>query len=596
LADESTRHIPSMGILELFFQPPFAIARLGGSDTPLDNFHWATDPGIHAGGRTVIVPAITIDVSPQSGTPSLRLPTKLQFSDRGGLRPVAPFFELWVRCTTARGVKELPLNLSLMEEMRIAPRDVEFRVTVANRKAQRRTGLPSCGYIASATARGNDYETKKLRASSPSDPKNPPLVRPEFPVPLGSFQVVCPVQIAAKPTGMCDTPDLSVMRLRFTPGKGEVYGPRLPTKSADKPVTTASIPSCLPEGQEAPWDRILQGRMHEIVVKPENRILNGEAAFASYLAGVPDETDPQPDDSYDGAKNGSQIALGIIDDVCDGVVEAHLVLGGRRYSAAARVSVGPPDFSPDRRHFVSGADDLADRDCAGIAVTDANLEETEAEIADLLTRVFETASQINLDAERVKFLDSQYRGHQSPQMPATDYRSLTPKDAPYADISAITIPADYAHVDHSTEPRSRLPFTDTAALAHAKLAERHYLLQFLRARFQHVRKLVRPAFKRFHELEAVYDESPDPAGDYSTVDPPRLRDARVDRDGAYDMRMPPFMRDADALPLSLTRRQYDMLIGLLDYYAMPAEGAAPPKNAVIPEKAAPRSGAKARTA
>ena len=572
MVDEPARNIPSVGLLELFLQPPFAIARLGGSESPLDNFHWVADPGIHAGGRTVIAPAWTIDVSPLSGMPSLRKPDRVQFADQKKLRPVAPFFELWVLCTTARGVKTLPLTLSLMNELEISPHDIQFRVTVANKKAQRRTGRPSCGYIASVAVRGNDHTVQELLACSPSDPKNPPLVLPDHPVPLGSFQVVCPVpSLPASASNSADEcsfrPDLSVMRLRFTPGKGEVYGPRLPLSGA--PATTVSIPSCLPEGQEAPWDKVHQGRMHEIVRK-ENRILNGAAAYASYLAGTPDEADPQPDDSYDGAKNGSEFSLCIVDDICDGVVEAHLVICGRRYSASARVSVGPPDYAPDRRHFVSAADDLADRDVAKNRVDKENLAETEAEIADLMTRVFETASQINLDAERAKFLDSQDPGSDKTkppaQPPATDYRSMTKEDAGYADISAITIPAEYADVDYSTEPRGRLPFTDTAALAHAKLAERHYLLQFLRARPQHVRKLVRPAYYRFHELKPHPDDSPDPAANYTATTMPRRRDARVDRDGAYDMRMPPFMRDGDDLAMSLTRRQYDLLMDLLDYY------------------------------
>jgi hypothetical protein len=33
------------------------------------------------------------------------------------------------------------------------------------------------------------------------------------------------------------------------------------------------------------------------------------------------------------------------------------------------------------------------------------------------------------------------------------------------------------------------------------------------------------------------------------------------------MRMPPYMRDSDALPLSITHRQYDALIKLLDISA-----------------------------
>jgi hypothetical protein len=41
----------------------------------------------------------------------------------------------------------------------------------------------------------------------------------------------------------------------------------------------------------------------------------------------------------------------------------------------------------------------------------------------------------------------------------------------------------------------------------------------------------------------------------------------VQRDLQHDMRMPPFMRDAYWVPLSLTRRQYRMVIDFLDLLA-----------------------------
>jgi len=37
----------------------------------------------------------------------------------------------------------------------------------------------------------------------------------------------------------------------------------------------------------------------------------------------------------------------------------------------------------------------------------------------------------------------------------------------------------------------------------------------------------------------------------------------------FDMRMPPFMRDADASPLSITRRQYRFLLDVIDRLQAP---------------------------
>ncbi|MBV8409486.1 MAG: hypothetical protein JOY64_17800, partial [Alphaproteobacteria bacterium] len=50
-------------------------------------------------------------------------------------------------------------------------------------------------------------------------------------------------------------------------------------------------------------------------------------------------------------------------------------------------------------------------------------------------------------------------------------------------------------------------------------------------------------------------------------DEPNLgfRDPRVTRDTKQDMRMPPYMRDSDENPLSITWRQYDLLMRFLDH-------------------------------
>src|SRR5262245_35827555 len=95
----------------MFFLPPLAISRLGGSDTPLESFRWITDPGVFSGHRTTIKPAPTICVS-RDGIPSVHLPTEIRFRDGKKLRPVAPFFELWVRSDD--GTSQ-PLTLGVLD-------------------------------------------------------------------------------------------------------------------------------------------------------------------------------------------------------------------------------------------------------------------------------------------------------------------------------------------------------------------------------------------------------------------------------------------------------------------------------------------------
>jgi hypothetical protein len=527
----------TLNVLELFFLPPLGIARLGGSDTPLESFRWVSDPAFYSGHRTTIEPAVTIVVD-DTGIPVPHLPHAIRFRDGEKLRPVAPFFELWMRFQSpGRPVEETAVTLDILRQLGVTTADLRFRITVANKKAQRRTQSASCGFVARVDVPGGDHAPKPLLAYSPTDPDHVPLVRKDAPVPLGSFQVVRP--ISASGLGV----DLSVVRVRFTPAKGEVYGP---------PSAIAAAASPLPEGENLAWDKVMQGRVHEIV-KPENRILNGDSAWTKYVGMAPGQTDPQPYDSYDGAKCGDQRSWGVVDDTCDGVIEGHLVVGSTRFSAYARVAACAPDYAPDCRPFVSISDDLADRDLPELTVDELNRDVTEEEIADLFNRVFETASQINLDAERYKFVGRQER---SSRPPMTDLESMTVHDAPYARQAATLINQEYA-VSGAAVPRSALQYSDLASTVHAPLTDVYTMLDFLRTYSSRVKLLVRPPFGRVNQLAP--GPAPQPNEDF--------RDPRIDRDTLHDMRMPPYMRDSDDNPLSLTWRQYHTLIHLLDLLA-----------------------------
>jgi hypothetical protein len=517
-----------LNIVEMFFLPPLAIARLGSSDTPLDNFRWVSDPGLRSGHRTTIAPAPTIRLA-TDGTPSVYLPREIRFRDDSMLRPVAPFFELWVRADDGAW---RPLTLDVLHELGVGVADLRFRITVANKKAQRLTQTAACGFIASVDARGDDYLPQPLQAVSPHDPDHPPLVLDEAPVPLGHFQVVRPLRCATLDV------DLSIVRVRFTPAKGEVYGP---------PTATVGIPTPLPEGQEMLWERLMQGRMHE-VVKLENRILSGDSAWTRFIGAVPGQTDPQPGDNYDGAACGTQRSWGVVDDTCDGIIEAHLVVGPRRQrlSAYARVTVGAPDYAPDRRTFVSLADDLQDRE-SGQDVPPM----TEDEVADLFKRVWETASQINVDAERYRAV--RWQPLQDPP-PLTDLGSMTAADGDFVRVARLMprLPPEQAGV-----PSDLLDYADNAATAHSRHASKYELISFLRTDPGHVRRLVRPPYGRFRQLQVTPAAAPNP----------EFRDPRRVRDTLHDMRMPPYLRDSDSTAMSLTWRQHRALMGLLDRFA-----------------------------
>jgi hypothetical protein len=517
----------------VFFLPPLAIGRVGGSHNPLDSFVWAKDPTIHGAHRTVIRPAISFEIL-SDGSLRPYQPAAIQFRDRRFLRPVAPFFELWVKLQNG---KCKPLTSRFLRSCNASTDNVEYTVTVANRKAQRRTGSATCAYIAQLVVGASDFERKRLMAFSPHTSGQEPLVFRDHPIPLGHFQVIKPIERIAMDI------DLSTLRVRFTPARGEVYGP---------PTAVAGPASPLPPGLALP-EVTLGGRLHDIV-PPENRILNPNTPWSRYIMDKRD-SDPQPSDSYDGANVGNNRSWGVVDDTCDGVIEAQVIINERRFTATARIFSSCPDYAPDRRPFYSIADDLADRDLDPIEVNDDTISDSEHEIGDLFERAFETASLFNLDAMRERAITENIESDPQPRnrrLPKIDKQSMTRADIPYADLTADLFPYP---ASQESLPGFRLPYAAAAQFKHATLCDLETLLAFLRSNADHVKALIRPPFARFGKLPRRPASQPNP----------NFRDPRVYRDGFHDMRMPPYMRDSDLMPLSITYRQYDALLRLINY-------------------------------
>ena len=540
-------------VQNVFFKPPLAIARVGGSKTPLDAFVWDSDKSIHGANRTVIRPAVTLKVSADG---SLRpyLPNVIQFRDGDVLRPVAPFFELWATLKLPDGgFQERPLNLALLEDAGVWLDSVEYTVTVGNRKAHQRTRSAACAYIARITAMGDDHARKPLDAFSPHEPGKEPLVLRDRPIPLGHFQVIKPIPREAMGV------DLSVLRVRFTPAQGEVYGP---------PTAVAGPASPLPPG-EALQAVTLGGRLHDIV--PErNRILNPNTPWSKYVMDSLGQEDPQPSDSYDGANVGENRSWGVVDDTCDGIIEVQVAIKGVRHAAMARILSSCPDFAPDRRPFNSLADDLADRDKGRDDLDERDIGEVQAEIADLFERVFETASLMNLDALRDRAVREnlgEASAREFPDPPHIDEKSMTAGDQPYADLTAQLFPHPAPPPAPSGPLPTRLPYADVAHFRHGPLCDEDTLIDFLRAYSERVKAIIRPPFGRFGDL-------PEQPGRKRNSER-SFRDPRVLRDGYHDMRMPPYMRDSDQNSLSITYRQYHALMDLIDRIAAPKAKAVP---------------------
>jgi len=511
-----------MAVIEqILFLPPMAVARLGGSITPLDSFTWVEDPSQHGAGETVIQPAISLEIQ-TDGSARPFLPAAIQFRDGNLLRPVAPFFELWAK------VKDkddpVPLTGALLQSSGGSVSGVTYTVTAANRKAARRTGDDSCAFSAQIQVIGNDHNRHTLQASSMGTQA---LVSPDQPIPLGQFQVIRPK--AATAMGV----DLDQLRVRFTPAEGKVYGPPGATSDTD-PETN---------------------RQHEMV-PPANRILNADSPWIGYDAGD-SFNNPQPSDTYDGADRSDARSFGVVDDTCDAVIEAVVVAGGRRLRASARLFSAPPDFAPDRRPFFSMADELIDRDPPTVEPQE-EVGDSLKRLADLFQRVFETVGLANVDAMRQRSVGGGQAGGTANDSPRTNDRSMTPQDQPYYRTDQQDIPAP--------NPAARVPFHDTGVNLHGPLADADDLALFLRTNSAYVKRLIRPPYGKFKELAA------NPAA--TAASNPQHRDPRITRDTLHDMRMPPYMRDSDATALSLTHRQYDFLMDVVDALQL-TPGAAP---------------------
>lgn len=536
-------------LLGLFFTPGMAVARVGGSATPMVAFDWEESPLPQAGTQTRVVPALSFAVQPDGALQPF-LPDELRFKDDDGqIRPVAPFMELWARLQGADGcTEEAPVTLALLAELGLTMQHVAVAVTATNAKAARRTGDPACAFTAQVRIAGDDHAPHPLLAFSPHSSGEQPLVVPEQPIALGSVQWLRPVALrdAEHPEV-----DLSVLRLRFTPARGQVYGLPRAQFGPDRQTITGPMDVLEFAGRN-------DGPQH-LIVKPENRILREGTKFSDYRICTGLFYDPQPQDGYDGSDDGNYTAWGVVDDTCDAVVSASIAWRGQRFAAHGRVFVGPPQYAPDRRPFFSIAADLEDRDLPLREVTPETFEAVKAEVVQLLRRVFETASALNVDAARTEGLQDNVgkAGGHPAGLPRTDGASMTRTDAPYVDRVPDLIPGQTASVFSPPGPGEGLPYTQAAQFVHSQLMDEAVLIDFLRRRHAHVKRLLRPAFGLITEWEAKPPAEPNPA----------FRDPRVVRDLMHDMRMPPYMRDAYYVPLSLTRRQYRMLIDFLDLLA-----------------------------
>ena len=365
-----------MTIHELRILPPFAIGRLGSADTPLDNFSITSDPDQPLGYRQ-IVPGETLHVDDATGEISgTSVPTSIEFKTaEGRIRPVAPFIEVWARVDDATDF--VPLTTDLLAAHGATPSDVVWSVTVANRKVERRTGQAG-DRVDATTGTFSDHRRRSLDGHSPH------FLSETHVIDFGSVRYIKPTR--AHPE----------IRLRFTPAKGLIYGPKLTEKEiqemrdADPSVTDLFV---VPEKQ-AVYDKT-KG-WWKFSIPPQVR--NADPNFTEFF----NETQPPalfaiipPGPCW--LNDNVAVSRGYLDDACDGTVQVTLTLnGGPTLTTVGRIVAAPPALVPDSMFVRTLADDL-DQVIFGPAVSpDEPHEETRARAEDIVRRAFETVRFLNV--------------------------------------------------------------------------------------------------------------------------------------------------------------------------------------------------------
>ncbi|HEX8737648.1 MAG TPA: hypothetical protein VF721_20115 [Pyrinomonadaceae bacterium] len=341
-------------IAELRILPPFAIARLGSSAEPMDNYDLIiTDPI----GVRQIVPAETFLVDKKTGEITAATPEKVNFRDgAGNIRPIAPFLEVWARFD---GDDELvPLTANILSKAGLAPNDLKWSVEVANIKAFRRTG--------------DENDKIEARVENFSNHKLQPLegfcnnFLEGKSLPLGFVQYIKP------------TKDFPEIRLRFTPAAGYVYGPP-PDPSADKDdETDPNIKDAVYDPNKGTWKGYIDP--YDVDKNPigVRKATNPAAIYAG-----------KPTDDGNG-----QISYGYLDDECDGIVEVTLETGGETLSAYARIAAGPPTFAPDSMPVRTVGDEL-EQAMFGPEMDEPLTEQEILDVREIVRRALETVRLMN---------------------------------------------------------------------------------------------------------------------------------------------------------------------------------------------------------
>jgi hypothetical protein len=336
-----------MSILELRILPPLAIARLGSSPEPLENYELVVEDPL---GYRKIEPTETFLVDRATGEiVEAYTPREIRFRDLDRIRPVAPFLEVFAR--TSDDVLE-PLTIELLKAEGIEPEDLRWSVTLGNIKAFRRTGDANDRIV--AVAHFSDHRAHPLDGECENFLKGKTL-------PLGSARYIKP------------TREFPEIRLRYTPAAGLVYG-----------ANAKRITGYGPDGPVTEDDPVLQGR----IIYDDSK-----GHWRGYFdPGLPTDTNPGAIYAGYSDSQSNQASWGYLDDECDGIIAVETSVGGRTLRAYARIGAGPPSFAPDGLPIRTVADELEQAMFGPVVAAN---QVSPAEIEEIVRRAFETVRLLN---------------------------------------------------------------------------------------------------------------------------------------------------------------------------------------------------------
>jgi hypothetical protein len=413
--------------------------------------------------------------------------------------------------------------------------DIEWQILHANHKAYIATHAEGDRIEANLRFRGNDHSSHELVGYSSKDAQDPLVPPGSSGIPMGSLRAIRP------------SDDFPHIRLRFTAPKGLVYGPAdLADRLEQAPQSRNPIAwlidwlflrfginaewedFALPETQlilnpDAAWTKYKLVRYSELPRALWRLVANLRSTIAlvrawgtqqselmRFALGPLADVGKLPPGLFATWRGGGAFlsSVGMVDDLGDGIITCTLKGVG---AAQARIVVGPPHFSPDRRPPISIADDLVDKENRsgprdpGWAVG-GNALAARMEIQDLLDRAFETAGASNLDAWAEQRREENasaavYRG--DPKIP------LDPGAPIWGDLRIRTV--------------TDLPLFSLGTWRHRRNSGEEFFEQIVRDNGGLITQWIR--------------DQDDPLSVY------------------YDMRMPALMRGSDRRPLHLTRRQ-----------------------------------------